>query len=188
MQLDELPLGKSASITKVGGQGALRQHFLDMGLLPGAEVQLVKYAPSGDPMEIRVQSYELSLRKADAAQISITGVHTDLDGDLSRQPHRYIDHPRLGEDSPYAPRKCANWFPNTGTGTMKENLSSSTRPKICSTRKRFLAGSGNSGGPYTSRSRNRPPVSVSTDVFPTGRTPMFSGFIRREDSWQSFAT
>lgn len=104
MQLDELPLGKSASITKVGGQGALRQHFLDMGLLPGAEVQLVKYAPSGDPMEIRVQSYELSLRKADAAQISITGVHTDLDGDLSRQPHRYIDHPRLGEDSPYAPR------------------------------------------------------------------------------------
>ncbi|MDD7201169.1 MAG: ferrous iron transport protein B [Sphaerochaetaceae bacterium] len=104
MQLDELPLGKSASITKVGGEGALRQHFLDMGLLPGAEVQLVKYAPSGDPMEIRVQSYELSLRKADAAQISITGVHTDPDGDLAKQPHRYIDHPGLGEDSPYAPR------------------------------------------------------------------------------------
>ena len=60
MTLNELPVGKTATVTTVGGSGALRQHFLDMGLIPGAEVSLVKYAPMGDPMELRIHRYELS--------------------------------------------------------------------------------------------------------------------------------
>ena len=71
MTLNELPIGKCATVTSVGGSGALRQHFLDMGLIPGVDVTLVKYAPMGDPMEIRIHSFELSLRLADAAQIEI---------------------------------------------------------------------------------------------------------------------
>ena len=62
MTLDTLEIGQSAQITTVGGEGALRQHFLDMGLIPGADVTLVKYAPMGDPMELRIHGYELTLR------------------------------------------------------------------------------------------------------------------------------
>ena len=69
MTLKELPIGKSATLTVVGGEGALRQHFLDMGLIPGADVTMVKYAPMGDPVELRIHSYELTLRLADAEKI-----------------------------------------------------------------------------------------------------------------------
>ena len=69
MNLKELPIGKSATVTSVGGEGALRQHLLDMGLIPTAEVTMVKHAPMGDPVEIRIQSYELTLRLADAERI-----------------------------------------------------------------------------------------------------------------------
>jgi ferrous iron transport protein B len=72
MTLDELKTGESARIVKIGGAGALRQHFLDMGLIPGAEVKVVRFAPMGDPMEVRIHGYELSLRLDDAAQIEIT--------------------------------------------------------------------------------------------------------------------
>ncbi len=72
MTLKELQIGKSAVVDTVGGAGALRQHFLDMGLIPGAEVTLVKFAPMGDPMELRIHGYELTLRLDDAAQIGIT--------------------------------------------------------------------------------------------------------------------
>ena len=72
MTLKELQIGKSAVVDTVGGSGALRQHFLDMGLIPGAEVTLVKLAPMGDPMELRIHGYELPLRLDDAAQIGIT--------------------------------------------------------------------------------------------------------------------
>ena len=61
MTLKDLPIGKSATLTIVGGEGALRQHFLDMGLIPGADVTMVKYAPMGDPVELRIHSYELTL-------------------------------------------------------------------------------------------------------------------------------
>ena len=67
MTLKELPIGGSAVILTVGGKGSLRQHFLDMGLIPGARVKLVKYAPLGDPMELRINGYALTLRLADAA-------------------------------------------------------------------------------------------------------------------------
>ena len=71
MTLRELETGKSAVIRRVGGEGALRQHFLDMGMIPGAEVTVVKLAPMGDPMEVQVHGYELTLRLAEADQIDI---------------------------------------------------------------------------------------------------------------------
>ena len=71
MTLKDLNIGESAVITAVGGEGALRQHFLDMGLIPGEEVTLVKFAPMGDPMELTVRNYELSVRKADAEMIEV---------------------------------------------------------------------------------------------------------------------
>ena len=74
MTLKELTVGQSARIDRVGGKGALRQHFLDMGVIPGAEVTLIKLAPMGDPMEIRIHGYELTLRLADAQQIEVTRI------------------------------------------------------------------------------------------------------------------
>ena len=71
MKLEELAIGKSAVILSVGGEGALRQHFLDMGLIQGTEVTMVKYAPMGDPMEIKIHDYELTLRKEDAHKIEM---------------------------------------------------------------------------------------------------------------------
>ena len=67
--LKELEIGKTARISSVGGEGALRQHFLDMGLIPGAEITMVKYAPMGDPMQFQIHGYELTLRVADAEKI-----------------------------------------------------------------------------------------------------------------------
>ena len=69
MKLSDLKIGDSAIVDKVGGEGALRQHFLDMGLIPGSELTLVKFAPMGDPMQFRIHDYELTLRKEDAANI-----------------------------------------------------------------------------------------------------------------------
>ena len=74
MLLKDLEIGKSARITTVGGQGALRQHFLDMGVVPGAEIKLMKLAPMGDPMEFRIHGYELTLRVADAEKIEIEDI------------------------------------------------------------------------------------------------------------------
>ena len=71
MTLDELTVGQSAVIVSVGGAGALRQHFLDMGVIPGARVSVAQFAPMGDPIEIRVRGYELTLRKADAKLIEV---------------------------------------------------------------------------------------------------------------------
>ena len=74
MILKDLGIGKSAVVTKVGGEGALRQHFLDMGVIPGAEVTVVKYAPMGDPMELQIHGYELTLRLSEAEQIDISPI------------------------------------------------------------------------------------------------------------------
>jgi ferrous iron transport protein B len=71
MNLKELEIGKSAVVSSVGGDGALRQHFLDMGIIPGVEVVIVKYAPRGDPMEVQIHGYELTLRLADAEKIGV---------------------------------------------------------------------------------------------------------------------
>ena len=74
MTLKELGIGQSARILTVGGEGALRQHFLDMGVIPKAEVTVIKFAPMGDPMELRIHSYELTLRLADAEKIEIENI------------------------------------------------------------------------------------------------------------------
>ena len=71
MTLKELEIGKTAVITETGGEGSLRQHFLDMGVIPGAEITVVKYAPMGDPMELQLRGYVLTLRREDARSIEI---------------------------------------------------------------------------------------------------------------------
>ena len=97
MTLKELEIGKSAVIQAVGGEGALRQHFLDMGVIPGTEVTLLKYAPMGDPMEIMLHGYTLTLRLADAAQITVTPCEPRKEEAAPVFPKR-SDHPGLGED------------------------------------------------------------------------------------------
>ena len=79
MNLRELKVGHSARIKCVGGEGALRQHFLDMGVIPGASVTVVKYAPMGDPVELKIHGYELTLRLADAEKIEIDPVEAGPD-------------------------------------------------------------------------------------------------------------
>lgn len=88
MTLKELKIGQTAEILTVGGEGALRQHFLDMGIIPGQEVKLVKYAPMGDPMELLVQDYELTLRKADAEKIEVR----PCEKQEAKQPHTHDEH------------------------------------------------------------------------------------------------
>lgn len=102
MTICDLEIGQSAVISAVGGEGALRQHFLDMGLIPGIEVTLIKYAPMGDPMELMVSGYSLTLRLADAARIDITNVHEHPGGRGEVlepiQPSKDIPHPGIGEE------------------------------------------------------------------------------------------
>lgn len=103
MTLKELEIGQSARLINVGGEGALRQHFLDMGLIPGAEVTLVKYAPMGDPMELRIHGYELTLRLDDAEKIEISPVKNSKKSEedmLIRVPKK-TEHPGLGEGGRY---------------------------------------------------------------------------------------
>ena len=97
MTLKELQIGKSAVVDTVGGSGALRQHFLDMGLIPGAEVTLVKLAPMGDPMELRIHGYELTLRLDDAAQIGITPTEKAPAMSAAPADDKMAAQPGLGE-------------------------------------------------------------------------------------------
>ena len=104
--LDKLEIGSWAAITAVGGEGALRQHFLDMGVIPGAVIQLVKFAPLGDPMEFKIHGYELTLRKADAAQIAVEllsekAVAQHVSDFEPIEPLPEIEHPGLGEGGRY---------------------------------------------------------------------------------------
>ena len=96
MTLKELQIGKSAVVDTVGGTGALRQHFLDMGLVPGAQVTLIKLAPMGDPMELRIHGYELTLRLDDAAQIGIIPNRKRSRPAPALVDDKMVDHPGLG--------------------------------------------------------------------------------------------
>ena len=139
--LKDLEIGESAVVTSVGGEGALRQHFLDMGVIPGAEVSLVKYAPMGDPMELRLHGYELTLRLADAEKIqcdrelakkrkrvqarlretpdAVREGHEALKPD--HLPNPYLDavnsrldhHPGLGEGGRFHDKKTENPLPDS---------------------------------------------------------------------------
>ena len=97
MNLNELKIGQSALIKTVGGDGALRQHFLDMGVIPGAVVTMVKLAPLGDPMELRIHGYELTLRLADAEKIEIDTNIPEKKA-VQAKPKKHIEHPGLGEN------------------------------------------------------------------------------------------
>ena len=101
MTLNQLLVGKSAVIRTVGGEGALRQHFLDMGMIPGAEVTVVKLAPMGDPMELQVHGYELTLRLGDAAQIEIEPIEKRSNPHTGISTIQKSEHPGLGEDGKY---------------------------------------------------------------------------------------
>ncbi len=109
MTLKELPIGKTATILTVGGEGALRQHFLDMGVIPNAKVSMINYAPMGDPVELRIHGYELTLRLADAQQIEISDVHDgigsveDENNELEEKGKLRVKahHPGLGEGGKY---------------------------------------------------------------------------------------
>ena len=100
MTLKELPIGKTATVRTVGGEGALRQHFLDMGIIPGAEVTMVKYAPMGDPVEVRIHSYELTLRLADAGRIAIDEMRGAVK-EKEQPDAKAIPHPGFGEGGKY---------------------------------------------------------------------------------------
>ncbi|MDO4942536.1 MAG: ferrous iron transport protein B [Lachnospiraceae bacterium] len=103
MVLNDLEIGEAAIVTKVGGEGELRQHFLDMGLIPGAEVTLVKYAPMGDPIELQIHGYELTLRLADAERIEIEPIDTREEESVLSCTERkvHMEHPGLGESGKY---------------------------------------------------------------------------------------
>ena len=110
MTLRELPIGKTATIVSVGGEGELRQHFLDMGLIPQGEVTMVKLAPMGDPMELRIHSYELTLRLADAEKIEIENIR-DAKEQKPKVKREAIDHPGLGEGGKYHFKETENPLP-----------------------------------------------------------------------------
>ena len=99
MKLDNLAIGKSAVIVSVGGTGALRQHFLDMGLIQGVEVTMVKYAPMGDPIEIKIHDYELTLRKEDAQKIEVKEITKKEELKNENTIFQYKNHPGYGESS-----------------------------------------------------------------------------------------
>ena len=110
MTLRELSIGKTATIVSVGGEGELRQHFLDMGLIPQGEVTMVKLAPMGDPMELRIHSYELTLRLADAEKIEIENIR-DAKEQKPKVKREVIDHPGLGEGGKYHFKETENPLP-----------------------------------------------------------------------------
>ena len=101
MNLKELKIGQSAVIKAVGGEGALRQHFLDMGVIPGTEVTVIKYAPLGDPVELQIHGYELTLRLADAEKIEIEPIKERTNKHERIKEIVSSEHPGLGEDGKY---------------------------------------------------------------------------------------
>lgn len=126
MTLKDLKIGETAVITSVGGEGALRQHFLDMGVIPGVEVTVIKYAPMGDPIELKIHGYELTLRLDDADKITVSA--NNLESTLSEEDaaesarpaddvedhnhvHKETEHPGLGEGGRFHPKGTGNPLP-----------------------------------------------------------------------------
>ena len=116
--LDMIKTGESVRITKLGGDGALRQHFLDMGLIPGTVVTLVKLAPMGDPMEVRVHDFELTLRLADAAHIEVSSAENDKKAPaVIKSRKKHTAHPGLGETGIFHPKGSGSPLPEGTTMT-----------------------------------------------------------------------
>lgn len=116
MNLSKLPIGSTATIQSVGGSGALRQHFLDMGLIQGTEVTVVKYAPMGDPIELRIHGYELSIRLADAENIQVGEAHEPKTVE-NKVAKKEKHHPGYGEGGKFHNRKSENPLPDSETLT-----------------------------------------------------------------------
>ena len=111
MTINDLETGQSAIIDTVGGEGALRQHFLDMGMIPEMEVTLIKFAPMGDPIELRIHDYELTIRRDDAAQITVRAAHNTANQHENVLSRREIAHPGFGEDGKYHPKGSGDPLP-----------------------------------------------------------------------------
>ena len=111
MTLKELHIGQSGRIASVGGDGSLRQHFLDMGVIPGSEVTVVKFAPLGDPMELMIHGYELTLRLDDAAKIDIELITESIPTEKKNKPENRSVHPGLGEGGKYHPKGSGDPLP-----------------------------------------------------------------------------
>ena len=133
MTLKDLKPGMSARIETVGGRGALRQHFLDMGMIPGVKVTVIKYAPLGDPVELRLHGYELTLRLDDAGAITVTPIEDAREEEFSaperkemRNAGKRTAHPGLGEEGRFHPPRAVHrahlraeaghWRPDRGRG------------------------------------------------------------------------
>lgn len=112
MTLRELKIGESAVVTQLGGEGALRQHFLDMGMIPGAEVTVQKMAPMGDPMELKIHGYELTLRLADAEKIQVEKISEKREHPLPEKKHFKREHPGLGEGGKYHKKSSEHPLPD----------------------------------------------------------------------------
>ena len=112
MTLRELKIGESAVVTQLGGEGALRQHFLDMGMIPGAEVTVQKMAPMGDPMELKIHGYELTLRLADAEKIQVEKISEKREHQLPEKKHFKREHPGLGEGGKYHEKSSEHPLPD----------------------------------------------------------------------------
>ncbi|MBQ6363403.1 MAG: ferrous iron transport protein B [Lachnospiraceae bacterium] len=112
MTLKELGIRESAVITEVGGEGELRQHFLDMGVIPGAEVTVIKYAPMGDPVELMIHGYELTLRLEDAARIEVEPVPEKTRESDEKKRSAKTEHPGFGESGKYHPKGSGDPLPD----------------------------------------------------------------------------
>lgn len=112
MTLRELKIGESAVVTKLGGEGALRQHFLDMGMIPGAQVTVQKMAPMGDPMELKIHGYELTLRLADAEKIEIEKISEKREHSFPEKKRVKREHPGLGEGGKYHEKSSEHPLPD----------------------------------------------------------------------------
>jgi len=114
MTLDELTIGERGIVSKVGGSGALRQHFLDMGVIPDTVIEIVKFAPTGDPVEIKLHGYELTIRKEDAAKIEIEAVDAAQEESPASESRRHprTIHPGLGEGGKFHPKGSGDPLPD----------------------------------------------------------------------------
>ena len=139
MTLRELEIGKSAVVESVAGEGALRQHLLDMGVIPGASLRIIKYAPMGDPMEVKIHGYELTLRLAEAEHIAVVPKE-DTEDDNGSARKRPVPHPGLGESGKFHTKGSGDPLPddkvltfalvgnqNSGKTTLFNNLTGSNR-------------------------------------------------------------
>ena len=103
--------GETVKVEKINGEGSLRQHFLDMGIIPGTEITVVKYAPMGDPVELRIHSYELTLRLADAEKIEVSPVDKKTETVVKKQDRKPSEHPGFGEGGKFHPKGTGNPLP-----------------------------------------------------------------------------